>query len=192
MSPLNHRSRRLALLAAAAASLGSSALLAGCGDSDTATDAGVSSPAAPDISLDAAIVQGSDHAVHAHIVAGTPVNSKSMTGDTPLHIAAALGRAYAAEILIQAGAELETPNGFGGTPLFNAAFFCHADVLQLLINAGANTAVTDQTGTPIRQIMEMPWEQIHPIYELVHSSIGLPFDAKRIRDARPNIAEMLR
>jgi hypothetical protein len=188
----NHRSHRLALHAVAAASLGTTLFLASCGESDAVSNAGVSSPAAPEISLDAAIMQGDDHAVHAHILAGTPVNTKTMTGDTPLHVAAALGRGYAAELLIGAGADLETANSSGATPLFNAAFFCHADVLGMLIDAGANKEVTDQTGTSIRQIMELPWEQIRPIYEMVHNSIGLPFDEQRIRDARPGIAEMLR
>ena len=196
MSLSNHHPRRLALYAVAAASLGSGAVLAGCGEADAAadaaSDAGVSSPETPDIALDAAIMQGDDHAVHAHIMAGSPVNSKNMTGDTPLHIAAALGRLYAAEVLIGAGAELEATNSSGVTPLFGAAFFCHADVMQALIDAGANKEVADQTGTSIRRIMAMPWEQIRPIYEMVHSSIGLPFDEQRIRDARPGIAELLR
>ena len=49
-----------------------------------------------------------------------------------------------------------------------------------------------QMGTPILDIMEMPWEQIRPIYEMVHSSIGMPFDEQRIKEARPVVAELLR
>lgn len=178
---------------AAALALGSlHAPLAGCGDPQAGSADHVSSRAAPSIALDTAIMQGDDQSVHAHILAGTPVNTKSMMGDTPLHIAAALGRSYAVEVLIGAGAELEVKNGSGVTPLFNAAFFCQVDALAMLIEAGAETRATDQNGMSILQIMEAPWEQMRPVYEMVHSSIGLPFDEQRIREARPQIAEMLR
>lgn len=177
--------------AAAALLIGSGVCPVGCGESDTGSSTEVSSASAPDISLDAALLAGDDHAVREHIIAGAKVNTKNMTGDTPLHIAAALGRTYAAGLLIEAGAELETKNMSGVTPLFNAAFFCQADVLEALIEAGASTNTTDQNGTTILQVMEMPWEEIRPIYEMVHTSIGLPFDEQRIEAARPDIAAKL-
>lgn len=192
MRSVHPLSFRVAVFAAAASASAVFTLLTGCGESGAPAGAAVGSPAAPGMSLDAAIMQGDDEAVRAHIVAGTPINTKTMTGDTALHIAAALGRNYAAEALIGAGAELEATNASGVTPLFNAAFFGHADVLQQLIEAGAETSATDQTGTPILSIMEMPWEQIRPIYEMVHSSIGIPFDEQRIKEARPRVAELLR
>ncbi|MEL7484366.1 MAG: ankyrin repeat domain-containing protein [Planctomycetota bacterium] len=185
-------SRRFVILIATATGLGSSLVLIGCGESEGAVPIEAATHTAPDTSFAAAILKGDDHAVHAHVVAGTPVNSTNATGDSPLHIAAALGRVYAAEVLIGAGAELEPLNGSGVTPLFNAAFFCHAEVLQRLIDAGADTSVTDQNGLTIRQIMELPWTEMRPIYEMVYKSLGLPFDEQRIRDARPGIAEMLR
>lgn len=183
---------RLVAFTTTIASLGTFGLLTGCEDAEIPASKLASSPAAPSKALDAAIIQGDDQSVYAHIAAGTPINTKSMTGDTPLHIAAALGRAHAVEALIGAGAELEATNASGVTPLFNAAFFGRTEVLQQLIDAGAHTSVTDQAGTPIVTIMEMPWEQIRPIYEMVYSSIGLPFDAQRIKGARPRVAEMLR
>ena len=192
MKPVHRPAFRVVAFTAATASLTTFGLLTGCGESETSASAVPSSPAAPSMSLDAAIMQGDDQAVYAHIVAGTPVSTKSMTGDTPLHIAAAMGRTYVTEVLIGAGAELEVTNASGVTPLFNAAFFGHTDVLQKLIDAGANTSPTDQAGIPILEIMEMPWEQIRPIYEMVYSSIGMPFDEQRIKDARPRVAELLR
>lgn len=164
----------------------------GCGESASLESSSQASPSAPAVSLEAALLGGDDHAVRNHIMAGTDVNAKSATGDTPLHIAAAMGRVYAAEVLIGAGAELETKNTAGVTPLFNASFFGHTEVLSVLIEAGANKGATDQQGTPIRQIMEMPWEQIRPVYEMVHASIGMPFEEKRIEAARPGVAAMLR
>lgn len=183
---------RVTTFAAAISSLTTFGLVAGCGESEAPANAATSAAAVPTMTLDTAIIHGDDQAVYAHIVAGTPVNAKTMTGDTPLHIAAALGRVYAAEVLIGAGAELEVTNGSGVTPLFNAAFFGQTEVLQKLIDAGAHTNVTDQAGTPILEIMDLPWEQIRPIYELVYSSIGMPFDEHRIKDARPRVAELLR
>lgn len=192
MKPAHRPLFRVTTFAAAIASLTTCGLLAGCGESETPASAAAGAAAAPTMALDIAIMQGDDQAVYAHVVAGTPVSTKTMTGDTPLHIAAALGRPYAAEVLIGAGAELEVTNASGVTPLFNAAFFGHTEVLQQLIDAGAHTNTTDQTGAPILEIMEMPWEQIRPIYEMVHSSIGLPFDEQRIKEARPRVAELLR
>ena len=192
MSQLRRHILRILPLAAASALFGPTAMLTGCGEPTTGVSTEVSNRVTPSISLDAAIIEGDDQAVYEHILAGTPVTTKSMMGDTPLHIAAAMGRPYAAEVLIGAGADLEAKNSSGVTPLFNAAFFCHAGVLETLIDAGANTKATDQNGVAIRQIMETPWDQMRPIYEMVHRSIGLSFDEKRIEAARPEIAAMLR
>ncbi len=148
-------------------------------------------PESPAISLEAAIVRGEDEAVYAHLLAGTPINTPNATGDTPLSLAAVFGRVYATEVLLGAGADLETKNRSGVTPLFNAAFFCHAEVVRLLIDAGADTQTTDANGTPIRQVMEMPWDQIRPVYAAIYIGIGIPFDEDRIRTTRPKIAAML-
>lgn len=167
-------------------------LVTGCGEADSAPQAHADSPPAPEISLGAAIVGGDDEAVYAHILAGTPINSPNVTGDTPLSLASVFGRTYAAEVLVGAGAELEIRNKSGATPLFNAAFFCHPDVVRVLIEAGADTKTTDANGTPVLQVMEMPWAQIEPVYESLYRAIGMPFDAERIESTRPKIAELLR
>lgn len=192
MSPSHHCFNRFAALAAVTTALGSIGVLTACGESDAGPAAIVPIPSDPSMTLDAALIQGDDDAVRAHIIAGTPLNTRGTTGDSPLHIAAALGRSNAAAALIHAGAALEATNTSGATPLFNAAFFCQADVLHMLIDAGASTDVADQSGTTIRQIMDVPWQQIRPVYEMVHRSLGLPFDETRIRSARSSIAEMLR
>lgn len=176
--------------------------LAGCGKTDssdhhtagTSAETGMGTAAgtaAPAISLESAIVGGDDTAVHAHILAGTAVNTQNMSGDTPLGIAAVFGRAYAAEVLIGAGAELETKNRSGVTPLFSAAFFCHPEVVRVLTDAGADTSTTDANGMTIKQVMEMPWVQIEPVYAAIYRGIGIPFDADRIESSRPTIAAML-
>jgi ankyrin repeat protein len=169
-----------------------SLLLTGCGQADAEQQAHADRPPAPEISLEAAIIQGNDDAVRAHIIAGTPINTPNATGETPLGLAAVMGRVYAAEVLVGADAELETRNNSGTTPLFNAAFFCHPEVVRVLIDAGADTGTTDANGTPIRQVMETPWAQIEPVYESVYRAIAMPFDADRIESTRPTIAEMLR
>ena len=192
MSCSSRNARRATAFLTAVALLGPATLLNGCDESAASEAVQTNTAASADAALNAAILNGDDQAVYERIVAGVPVNTTNAIGDTPLHIAAALGREYAAEVLIGAGAELEVRNGSQVTPLFNAAFFCHADVLEVLIDAGADRNVTDQTGTPIVQIMETRWEQIRPIYEMVHTSIGLPFDEKRIESTRPTIAAMLR
>lgn len=196
MSAQIHRRLVTALSSVASGTLVFAGLLVGCGESDPVDEVSTAAPVEAVepavLSLDAAVMQDDLQAIQAHIAAGHSVNTKTMMGDTPLHIAAAMGRLSAAELLVDAGAELEVLNGAGVTPLFNAAFFGHVEVLQRLIDAGGNKDVTDQAGTPIRQIMEMPWEQMRPVYEMVHSSVGLPFDEDRIEGARPRIVEMLR
>jgi len=190
---MTHSNRfTLSLIASGAlvASLGVASTLTGC--SESAAEPETIIPAAPRVSLESAIVAGDDQAVYAHIIGGTPVNTRGVTGDTPLHVAAALGRSYAAEVLVGAGADLEAENTSGVTPLFNAAFFCHTDVLQALIDAGARTDISDHSGTALLYIMETPWEQVRPIYEMVYTSIGMPLDEQRIQDTRPQIAAMLR
>ena len=169
----------------AASIAGTPLLLGGCGDTSAR-------PAAPSVTLAAAIVSGDDHAVRDHIIAGTDLNAPNETGDSPLSLACVFGRHYAAEVLIDAGVDLETTNSSGATPLFNAAFFCRTEIVDLLIDAGADVTVTDQNGTPIGTIMSMPWEEIEPIYAGIYGAIGLPFDAERIRAARPGVAERLR
>jgi len=88
----------------------------GCGEADGGGRADIDRPPAPAISLDAAIIEGDDEAVRAHIIAGMPVNTKNPAGDTPLSLAAVFGRAHAAEVLVGAGAELEVKNNSGTTP----------------------------------------------------------------------------
>lgn len=183
-------SARRAMLPVAAL-LATAALFSGCGESpapeatpsrtepaaqpasDAPSAGSASNTEAPGLSLEAALIAGDDEAVLGHI-------------------AAAMGRADAVRALVDAGASLETRNGSGVTPAFNAAFFCHAEALRVLIDAGAETATTDQNGTPIADIMATPWEQMRPVYAMVHASVGLPFDAERIELARPEIEAMLR
>ena len=164
----------------------------GCGEAGDGRQAIADRPAAPAISLEAAIIQGDDDAVRSHIIAGSPVNTPNARGDTPLSVAAALGRAYAAEVLVGAGAELEVKNSSGTTALFNAAFFCHPDVVRVLVDAGADTSTTDANGMTISQVMALPWEQIEPVYAGVFRAIGIPFDAERIESTRPQITALLR
>lgn len=186
------RAATLAVSIMAAASFSAALFTTGCGEADADQQAHAAGQAAPQLTLDAAIVAGDDHAVHAHILAGTPVDTPNAEGNTPLSMAAVMGRTYAAEVLIGAGAALESKNLAGTTPLFNAAFFCHPDVLRLLIDAGADTGTADPNGVTILQVMETPWEHVKPIYSAVYASIGVPFDAARIESMRPKIADMLR
>ena len=166
--------------------------ITGCGDADGPYETSVARSPAPAVSLDAAIVQGDDEAVRAHILAGTPIDTPNASGDTPLSLASVFGRAYACRVLIDAGADLESRNNSGTTPLFNAAFFCHPEIVRMLIEAGADTETTDANGVSIASIMETPWAQIEPVYAAVYGAIGIPLDTEQIRSIRPEIAAMLR
>ena len=61
-----------------------------------------------------------------------------------------------------------------------------------LVDAGADVNTTDANGTPILNAMQAPWDTMAGIYMGVYRATGLPFDADRIKSARPRIAAMLR
>ena len=81
----------------------------------------------PGISINQAADRGNIEAVKQHLDAGTDVNAKGRSGQTPLHDAAINGHKEIAELLISKGADVNAKGGGSGgaagiTPL-------HATVL---------------------------------------------------------------
>jgi hypothetical protein len=112
-------------------------------------DEGTSVPASDDIF--AAIRRG-DTALIERILAahGTNATAATLSGITPLHLAAALNNTEAASLLIAAGANMEQTNSSGFTPMHWAASRDAVETFELLIRHGANPEARTPEGiTPL-------------------------------------------
>ena len=107
-------------------------VLVGCGESKKSVPAKETKPVepvaeastpepptvkAPDISIWTAVQEGNIEAVKQHLAAGTDVNAKNTSGQTPLHYATFYGHKEIAELLIAKGADVNAKNDNGRTPL---------------------------------------------------------------------------
>jgi len=154
-----------------------------------------STVAAPEISIEEAVISGNLKAVKQHIKAGTDINAKdAMTGSTPLISAVSFGKNDIAKALIDAKANLTLKNNDGSTALHAAAFFCRVEIVQMLIDAKADKSVRNNFGATPRESVMGPFEPVKPIYEMLQlqlGPIGLELDLNEVEKTRPIIAMML-
>ena len=81
---------------------------------------------------------------------GADIESKSRTGATPLHAAAAVGGAEAVEMLLEANAAADSADVSGWTAMHHAAASNQLGVLELLLKHGAPVDAVDAKGwTPL-------------------------------------------
>lgn len=168
---------------------------AGCGKRDD-SEAGTGTAArAPRVDLHVTAMHGNAEAVRGHVEAGTDLNKKDAYGSTPLVVAATFGKADAARALIEGGADTSITNNEGATPLHVAAFLCHTEIVQALLDAGADKNARDRAGSTALDSVACPFEMVKGVYDQIGKSLaplGLRMDYERIRQVRPQIAEMLR
>jgi NAD(P)-dependent dehydrogenase (short-subunit alcohol dehydrogenase family) len=149
-----------------------------------------------DPGLHEAIVAGDLAAVEALLAAGADPNVKEPSGgSSPLITAAMFGRAAEARSLIEAGADVDQRNDDGSTALITAAFMAHPDIVQALLDAGADRSITNNAGSTALDGVEAPFEAVKGVYDYLGAMLGplgLKLDYDRIRETRPEIAEMLR
>lgn len=148
----------------------------------------------PTVSIWQAAITGNSAAVKQHIVAGTDLNkSADFGGSTPLMLAAIFGQNEIAEVLIDAGADLELRNHSGGTALHQACFFCHPKIVELLLQSGADPNKKNSRNlTPLDSVTIELDGELEAIYRYVYDSLGLEFDLQYVRQARRQIAQLLR
>ncbi len=151
--------------------------------------------AAPEISIEEAVISGNLEVVKQHIKAGTDINAKdALTGSTPLISAVSFGKKDIAKALINAKANLSIKNNDGSTALHAAAFFCRVEIVQMLIDAKADKSVRNNFGATPRESVMGPFEPVKPIYEMLQlqlGPIGLELDLNEVEKTRPIIAMML-
>lgn len=150
----------------------------------------------PKVSIHAAIVQGDLSTIRQHIKSGTDINQiDSVGGSTPLITAAVFNRIYIARTLIEAGADLNKQNNEGSTPLLTAAFFCREEIVKDLLKKGADKSIKNKRGSTALDVVKGSFDSVKPVYDHFVKALGpfgLKLDYDRLKETRPNIAEILK
>jgi len=135
-------------------------------------------------------------AIDQHIKAGSDMNVRDPEGGTCLLSTAALfGQTEAAIALIEAGTDINCIGDDGATPLHVAAFFCRAEIVKALVDKGADRTIRNSYGSTPLEAVSAPFEAVKPVYEhfaKILAPMGVNLDLERIKQARPQIAEMLK
>lgn len=101
------------------------------------------------------------------------VNTKSMFGDYPIHVAIVRGALEDAELLLKNGADVSVHGEFGKTPLHMAVDFGNAEMVLLLVNWGADLQAKDLTGlTPLELAEILDKNEIAALLSQAASQVG--------------------
>ena len=120
-------------------------------------------------------------------------NALDTQGISPLAWAAMAGQAEAAKLLVEAGAEVNQRNQDGSVPLHGAAFLGRQEVVEQLLQLGADTTLKNNRGDTPLDAVAADWNpQVQGITEFVARFLKLKIDIESIKQARPQIAELLR
>jgi aryl-alcohol dehydrogenase-like predicted oxidoreductase len=142
----------------------------------------------------AAVRDGNLEAVKLSLVAGTSVNAREPQGGaTPLNMSALFGQTNVAVLLLEKGADVSIANNDGNTALHLASFFAHPDLVELLLKHGAAVRVKNGRGETPLDLASGNWSlELENVYKSIADMIGIEIDLPRIRQARPQIAKLLR
>jgi len=80
------------------------------------------------------------------LLAGSPVDAKNVSGETPLHLAAYAGNMTLAEMLIDYGADVNALNEYRETPLHYASRRSKAASVQMLLQRGCDFTLESSLG----------------------------------------------
>lgn len=95
------------------------------------------------------------------------VNTKSLFGDYPIHIAAVRGAIEDISILLDNGADINAPGEHGYTPLHDAVEQGHLSAVQFLLSRGANVSSKSDDGITPLELAELLDEK--EIYDFLDS-----------------------
>ena len=149
----------------------------------------------PAMTIHQAAFMADAKAIQQHIAAGTDLNQKDEYGSTALNIAATFEKTDIAQLLIEAGADLEVKSADGSTALHTAAFLGRTEIVNALLVAGANTAALNNYGSTPVAPLEVPFEQVKPVYDQLSKDLGplgLRLNYKELEETRPLIADMIK
>ena len=97
-------------------------------------------------------------------------NTRSASGETPLHWMAILGDAPALRLLLTAGAELNSQDDSGNTPMHAAVQTRQAAAVAVLFEAGARLDIPNLDGLTVLDIAKR--DQFVPLLEAYTSGQG--------------------
>jgi cytohesin len=84
---------------------------------------------------------------------GADIEARTISDETPLHIASQANSRVVATFLIEREADIEARTSSGQTPLHNAASYGSLEVARLLIDGGARIDTEDDAGrTPLHSV----------------------------------------
>jgi len=148
-----------------------------------------------EINIHEAVIKGDLVTVQRYVNAGSDLNAKEkMGGSTALITASVFGKTEIALALINAGADVNMVNNDGSTALHTAAFFCHTEIVKALLESGANKNVKNNAGSTALESVIAPYSAVQGIYEYfakTYEPLGLKLDFDRLKETRPEIAELL-
>jgi len=114
-------------------------------------------------------------------------------GMAPLHLAALFGRTGVVKLLLEKGADVAIGNRDGNTALHIAAFLADLEQVDLLLEKGASIGAKNGQGQTPLGVISSDWSpQLEALYGYVSGLTGADLDLERIRQARPEVARVLR
>ena len=124
---------------------------------------------------------------------GTDLERLNDEGVSALAWAGMCGQTKAVEMLIQRGSDVNQRNRDGSTALHGAVLLGRTDVVELLLEDKANVNVmNDDNQTPLDIVTEAWNAKTKRVIQFVANLLEIPVNLKKIQEARPRIAQMLR
>jgi len=157
-------------------------LLVGCGQRE------------PSIDIWTAAATGETGVIKQHVAFGTDIDAREPAGGSPpLIVAALFGQTEVVEVLVEHGAEVDAMNNDSSTALHVAAFFCHPETVSYLLEQGADLDKRNKFGhTPLDTVSGQWSNGLEGTYTMFADMLNLDLDLERIREVRPQVAELLR
>ena len=141
-----------------------------------------------------AAATGNGGVIEQHVASGTDIDAKEPAGGaSPLIVAAVYGQTETAKLLVESGASLDSRNKDGATPLHVAAFFSHPEMVAFLLEQGADVEAKNRWGqTPLETVAGEWSRDVEGVYNMVAGMWKLELNMERIREQRPQVAELIR
>ena len=114
-------------------------------------------------------------------------------GSTPLIIACVFNQPEVVTILLEGGANINGKAKDGGTPLHAAAFFGNKDIVRILLNHDPDLNLRNSFFQTPYDSVALPWSaEIEGVYSFLDGILPFKLDFEAIKNARPEIAEILK